>query len=303
MAKMMTPAIERAQKAAAKEKVKGSISPTRAAWHRLRRNRAAMIAGAIILVFVIFALFPAQIAPYGYDDQNYAVAFTAPCWEYPLGTDNLGRCILSRIIWGSRMSLIIGIVSVVIGLVLGGIVGAVAAFYGGRVDDVLMRIMDVFLAIPNMLLALAIAASLGTGLGNMLLAIAISNVPRFARIVRSSVMANKGMEFVEAATAIGASNGRLIFRHLLPNSLAPIIVQGTVGIASGILCACGLSFLGLGIQPPTAEWGMMLSSARQYIRGNWWMVTFPGLTIMLNIGCFNLLGDGLRDALDPRLKN
>ncbi len=303
MSKIITPAIERAEKARAKNKVNGSISPTRAAWHRLRKNKAAMIAGAVILVFLLFAIFPSQIAPYGYDDQNYSAAFTPPCKDYPLGTDNLGRDILSRIIWGSRMSLIIGIVSVVIGLALGIVIGAVAAFYGGKVDEVLMRLMDVFLAIPNMLLALAIAASLGTGLGNMLLAIAISNVPRFARIVRSSVLANKGMEFVEAATAIGASNMRLIFRHLLPNSLAPIIVQGTIGIASGILCACGLSFLGLGIQPPTAEWGMMLSSARQYIRGNWWMVTFPGLTIMLNIGCFNLLGDGLRDALDPRLKN
>ena len=256
----------------------------------------------MIVILLICAVFPAQLAPYGFDEQNYAVAFTAPYKEYPLGTDNLGRDILSRIIWGSRMSLIIGIVSVVVGLLLGGILGAVAAFYGGRVDDVIMRVMDVFLAIPNMLLALGIAASLGTGLWNLLLAIAISNVPRFARIVRSSVMTNKSMEFVEAATAIGASNGRLIFKHLLPNSLAPIIVQGTIGIASGILCACGLSFLGLGIQPPTAEWGMMLSSARQYIRSNWWMVTFPGITIMLAIGCFNLLGDGLRDALDPRMK-
>lgn len=303
MAKLVTPATERAMRAAEKNKRRGPVSPTRAAWRRLRKNKAAMAAGAIIIVFLLCALFPGQIAAYGYDDQNYAVAFTAPCKEFPLGTDNLGRDILSRIIWGSRMSMIIGIVSVVIGLLLGGILGAVAAFYGGRVDDVIMRIMDIFLAIPNMLLALGIAASLGTGLWNLLLAIAISNVPRFARIVRSSVMANKGMEFVEAATAIGASNNRLIFKHLLPNSLAPIIVQGTIGIASGILCACGLSFLGLGIQPPTAEWGMMLSSARQYIRSNWWMVTFPGVTIMLSIGCFNLLGDGLRDALDPRLKN
>ena len=302
MAKRITPATERAARIAAKERSTSPVSPAKAAWRRLRRNKAAMAAGVVIVILLICAVFPAQLAPYGFDEQNYAVAFTAPYKEYPLGTDNLGRDILSRIIWGSRMSLIIGIVSVVVGLLLGGILGAVAAFYGGRVDDVIMRVMDVFLAIPNMLLALGIAASLGTGLWNLLLAIAISNVPRFARIVRSSVMTNKSMEFVEAATAIGASNGRLIFKHLLPNSLAPIIVQGTIGIASGILCARGLSFLGLGIQPPTAEWGMMLSSARQYIRSNWWMVTFPGITIMLAIGCFNLLGDGLRDALDPRMK-
>ena len=296
MAKRITPATERAARIAAKERSTSPVSPAKAAWRRLRRNKAAMAAGVVIVILLICAVFPAQLAPYGFDEQNYAVAFTAPYKEYPLGTDNLGRDILTR------MSLIIGIVSVVVGLLLGGILGAVAAFYGGRVDDVIMRVMDVFLAIPNMLLALGIAASLGTGLWNLLLAIAISNVPRFARIVRSSVMTNKSMEFVEAATAIGASNGRLIFKHLLPNSLAPIIVQGTIGIASGILCACGLSFLGLGIQPPTAEWGMMLSSARQYIRSNWWMVTFPGITIMLAIGCFNLLGDGLRDALDPRMK-
>ena len=281
MAKRITPATERAARIAAKERSTSPVSPAKAAWRRLRRNKAAMAAGVVIVILLICAVFPAQLAPYGFDEQNYAVAFTAPYKEYPLGTDNLGRDILSRIIWGSRMSLIIGIVSVVVGLLLGGILGAVAAFYGGRVDDVIMRVM---------------------GLWNLLLAIAISNVPRFARIVRSSVMTNKSMEFVEAATAIGASNGRLIFKHLLPNSLAPIIVQGTIGIASGILCACGLSFLGLGIQPPTAEWGMMLSSARQYIRSNWWMVTFPGITIMLAIGCFNLLGDGLRDALDPRMK-
>ncbi len=302
MAKYVTPEIERVQKLNAKGKTHKKSSPMRDVLHRLLKNKAAVISAIILCVFVLFALFPSAFTPYEMDGQSYAEASMAPCAAHPLGTDNLGRDILTRIIWGSRMSLFIGVSAVALGLLIGGVIGAIAAFYGGLVDDILMRIMDVFLAIPNMLLALAIAASFGTGLWNMLLAIAISDVPRFARIIRSSILTVKGEEYIEAATSIGCSNKRLILKHMVPNALAPIIVQGTLGIAGAILCACGLSFLGIGIQPPTAEWGMMLSQARQYIRSCWWMVTFPGVTIMIAIGCFNLLGDGLRDALDPRLK-
>lgn len=298
---MMTPAMQKVMKRHQKGKVRKS-TPMRDVWHRLCKNKAALISGAILMVFVIFAIMPGVFTPYGMDEQNYADASMAPCAKHPLGTDNLGRDILTRIIWGSRMSLLIGISSILVALLIGGVIGALAAFYGGRVDDILMRIMDIFLAIPSMLLALAIAASFGSGLVNMLLAISISYVPRFARIIRSSILTVKENEFIEAATCIGASNGRLILHHMIPNALAPIIVQATLGIAGAILSACGLSFLGIGIQPPTAEWGMMLSQARQYIRSSWWMVTFPGVTIMIVIGCFNLLGDGLRDALDPRLK-
>jgi len=301
LAKMMTPAMEKVMKRQQKGKVRKS-TPMRDVWHRLMKNKAAVISAIILLVFLVFAIMPGVFTPYGMDEQNYSEASMAPCAKHPLGTDNLGRDILTRIIWGSRMSLLIGISSIVVAMLLGGVIGAIAAFYGGRVDDILMRIMDIFLAIPIMLLALAIAASFGAGLSNMLLAISISYVPRFARIIRSSILTVKEYEFIEAATCIGASNGRLIMHHMLPNALAPIIVQGTLGIAGAILSACGLSFLGIGIQPPTAEWGMMLSQARQYIRSCWWMVTFPGVTIMVVIGCFNLLGDGLRDALDPRLK-
>lgn len=302
MAKMMTPAMEKIIIKKQKGKMSKPVSPMRDVWRRLRQNKAAILSGIILLIFLIFGLFPGLFAPYEMDGQSYSEASSAPSLAHWLGTDNLGRDILSRIIYGARMSLLIGISAIVLALLVGGVFGCVAAFYGGRVDDILMRIMDVFLAIPNMLLALAIAASFGTGLWNMLLAISISYVPRYARIIRGAIMTVKEEEFIEAATSIGASNLRLILKHMLPNSLAPIIVQGTLGIAGAILCACGLSFLGIGIQPPTAEWGMMLAQARQYIRSCWWMVTFPGVTIMIAIGCFNLLGDGLRDALDPRLK-
>ncbi|MBQ6595848.1 MAG: ABC transporter permease [Clostridia bacterium] len=285
-----------------KKRVREYSSPGANAWHRLTQNRAAMISLGIMGVFLICALFPSVVAGYGYDDQNYAEAFMAPCRQHPFGTDNLGRDILSRIIWGARMSLFISITSVLVGLLIGGAFGATAAFFGGRVDDVIMRMLDVLLAIPSMLLAIGLAAAFGSGMFNLIMAIAISDVPRFARIVRSSIMTVKDNEYVQAAVSIGNGNLRLLLRHMLPNALAPIIVQGTLGIAGGILSTSGLSFLGLGIQPPTPEWGLMLSQARQYIRGNWWIVTFPGITIMVAIGAINLLGDGLRDALDPRLK-
>lgn len=281
---------------------RGPKSPGASAWHRLKQNRAAMISLAIIAVFVICALIPGVIARYGYDEQDYQNAFVAPCWEHPFGTDNLGRDVLSRIIWGSRMSLFISITSVVVGMLLGGTLGAIAAFFGGRTDDIIMRMLDILLAIPSMLMAIGLAAAFGSGMFNLIMAIAISDVPRFARIVRSSVMTVKDNEYVEAAVSIGNGNLRLLLKHMIPNSLAPIIVQGTLGIAGGILSTSGLSFLGLGIQPPTPEWGLMLSQARQFIRTNWWVVTFPGVTIMIAIGAINLLGDGLRDALDPRLK-
>ena len=302
MPKYVTPQMEKALQKRNKMGNRGPKSPGASAWHRLKQNRAAMISLAIIAVFVICALIPGVIARYGYDEQDYQNAFVAPCWEHPFGTDNLGRDVLSRIIWGSRMSLFISITSVVVGMLLGGTLGAIAAFFGGRTDDIIMRMLDILLAIPSMLMAIGLAAAFGSGMFNLIMAIAISDVPRFARIVRSSVMTVKDNEYVEAAVSIGNGNLRLLLKHMIPNSLAPIIVQGTLGIAGGILSTSGLSFLGLGIQPPTPEWGLMLSQARQFIRTNWWVVTFPGVTIMIAIGAINLLGDGLRDALDPRLK-
>lgn len=276
--------------------------PWRDGWKRLSRNKSAMISMSVIILFFILALFPQFIAPEHYDNQDYSRAFTAPCKEYPLGTDQFGRDMLSRLIWGARMSITVGVVSVLAALILGGIIGAIAGFYGGRLDNILMRIMDIILAIPSMLLAIAIAAALGGSLMNLMLAISISSIPTYARVVRGSVMTVKGVDFVEATRAVGASNRRLIFNHMLPNALAPIIVQATLGIASAIISACGLSYLGMGIQPPTPEWGSILSSSRQYIRNYPYLVVYPGLAIMLSVAAFNLFGDGLRDALDPRMK-
>ena len=272
-------------------------------WRRLRKNKAAMVGLVIILIMVFCAIFADVIAPYGYDDQNLREKMQFPNSQHLLGTDNFGRDILSRIIYGSRISLQVGLISVGVSIVVGGIFGAMAAFYGGKTDNIIMRAMDILMAIPGMLLAIAIAAALGPGLGNMMIAIGVGSVPGYARVVRASVLTVRDEEFVEAARSIGASDFRIIMRHIIPNALAPIIVQATLGVAGAILSCASLSFLGLGISPPTPEWGAMLSASRQYIRNYWYMSTFPGIAIMLTVYALNVLGDGLRDALDPRLKN
>ncbi|SKC36691.1 ABC transporter permease [Maledivibacter halophilus] len=277
--------------------------PWRDVWRRLRKNKLAMF-GLIVLILLSFcAIFANHIAPEGYDDQNLSRRFSFPNKENLLGTDNFGRDILSRMIYGSRVSLTVGFIAVGMAVVIGGGLGAVAAFYGNKVDNIIMRAMDILLAIPGMLLALSLAAALGPGLNNMMIAIGVGNIPSYARVVRASVLTVKEQEYVEAARSIGASDFRIIFGHIIPNAMAPIIVQATLGVAGAILSAAALSFLGLGIQPPYPEWGAMLSGARQYIRDYWYMTTFPGLMIMITIYCLNVLGDGLRDALDPRLKN
>lgn len=283
-----------------KEKKPGFLSDV---WMRLRQNKAAMI-GLLILAALIFcAVFADSIAPHGYDDQDLKKRFLAPCLEFPMGTDSYGRDILSRMIHGSRISLMVGLVSVTISAAAGIFLGAVAGFYGRTVDNLIMRAVDILLAIPSILLAISIAAALGSGLRNMMLAIAIGAIPNYCRIVRASILSVKDQEYVEAARAIGASDGRIILKHILPNCMAPIIVQATLGVASAILSAASLSFIGLGVQPPAPEWGAMLSAGRDYIRDYWWIVTFPGMAIMITIFALNLFGDGLRDALDPRLKD
>ncbi len=272
-------------------------------WQRLCKNKVAMFGLFVILFMIFVAIFADVLAPEGYDNQNYSIIAQPPSLEYPFGTDNLGRSILSRVIHGSRISLTVGLVSVTLSIVVGGVLGAIAAFYGGRTDNIIMRLLDIVMAIPGMLLAIAIAASLGPGLNNMMIAIGIGSVPGYARVVRASVLTVKDQEFVEAARSIGASDFRIILRHIIPNALAPIIVQATLGVAGAILSAASLSFLGLGITVPIPEWGAMLSSARDYIRTDWYMTIFPGAAIMLTVYSLNVLGDGLRDALDPRLKN
>lgn len=273
------------------------------AWHRLKKNKSAMFSLIILVVMIICAIFADYIAPYPYDLQDYDHTFEFPGKQHLLGTDNFGRDILSRIIYGSRVSLLVGFSSIIVAIIFGGLLGAVSGYYGGKMDNILMRAMDILMAIPGMLLAISLAAALKPGLVNLVIAIAISDIPGYARVVRASVLTIKDQEYIEAAQCIGASDSRIILKHILPNCLAPIIVQATLGMAGAILSASALSFLGLGIQPPTPEWGSMLSSARQYIRTYWHMTTFPGVAIMITIFALNVLGDGLRDALDPRLKN
>ena len=279
-------------------------SQWREVWRMLKKNKMALLGLGILVILVLLALFADVIADYDtvVIKQNLANRLKGPSAEHWLGTDEFGRDIFARLIHGARVSLKVGIIAVGISIVLGGILGALAGFYGGRIDNIIMRIMDVFLAVPSILLAIAIVSALGPSIINLMVAISISSVPSYARIVRASVLSIRDQEFVEAARAIGANNARIIFRHIIPNSLAPVIVQGTLGVASAILSTAGLSFIGLGIQPPAPEWGSMLSGGRQYLRYAWWVTTFPGVAIMITILSLNLLGDGLRDALDPRLK-
>ena len=273
-------------------------------WKNLKRNKMALFGLIILVIIVLLAIFADQIA--NYDQvvikQNLKMRLKPPSAQHWLGTDEFGRDIFARLIHGARVSLKVGLIAVGIAIVVGGFLGAIAGYYGDKLDNVIMRVMDIFLAVPSILLAIAIVSALGPNLLNLMIAVSISSIPRYARIVRASVLSIRDQEFVEAARAIGAGDARIIFRHIIPNSLAPVIVQGTLGVANAILSTAGLSFIGLGIHPPAPEWGSMLSGGRQYLRYAWWVTTFPGVAIMITILSLNLLGDGLRDALDPRLK-
>lgn len=274
----------------------------RDALRRLFRNKLAIIGMVILGLFVFCALFAPWIAPYDPIAQDVTRRREPPSWEHPFGMDEVGRDLLSRVIYGARVSLYVGVASVSLAIIAGTLIGAVSGYAGGWIDNVVMRIMDIMLAFPSLLLAIAIVAILGPGLLNMLYAIAFVSIPAYARIVRASVLAAKEMDYTLAARAIGCSSSRILFRHIMPNCLTPIIVQGTLGIATAILDAAGLSFLGLGAQPPTPEWGAMLGQGRGSVFTAPHVVIFPGLAIMLSVLGFNLLGDGLRDALDPRLR-
>ncbi|MCF6092398.1 ABC transporter permease [Microaerobacter geothermalis] len=279
-----------------------TVSPWYEGFHRLRKQKMALIGGTIIFVFVLVAIFAPLITTQPYDGSNLGNRLKPPSPEHWFGTDNLGRDIFTRVIYGARISLWVGFFSVMGSIIVGSFLGLMAGYYGRWVDMLVSRLFDIMLAFPSILLAIAIVAILGPGLGNALIAIAIVNIPNFGRLVRSKVLSVKEEEYVMAARAIGMKNWRIITHHVLPNSLTPIIVQGTLGIATAIIEAAALGFLGLGAQPPEPEWGKMLSDARQFMRLAPWTVIFPGLAIMLTVLGFNLLGDGLRDALDPKMK-
>lgn len=270
---------------------------------RLSKNKLALSGLIIILLLTLLAVFAPLIAPYGYAEQNLNAVYLSPCKEHLLGTDRLVRDILSRLIFGTRQSLRIGVLSVAIAAVLGTILGSIAGFYGGRTDNIIMRILDIYQSIPGMLLSIALAASLGPGVNNAIIAIGISTIPSYSRIIRASIMTVRDKEYIEAAIAINANDFRIITRHVLPNAFAPLIVEITMNIGNSILAAATLSFIGLGAQPPSPEWGAMLSEGKNFMRDYGYLVIYPGVCIMASVLSFNLLGDGLRDALDPRLKN
>jgi peptide/nickel transport system permease protein/dipeptide transport system permease protein len=276
---------------------------------QLWRNKTAVAGLIIIVTFVATAVFAPRLSPYDpldaslYDQLKPPVWHPTGTWEHILGTDDLGRDILSRLIWGARVSLVVAVVSVGIAFVLGTLLGALGGYYKGFRDSLIMRCMDILLAFPYILLAIVVVAYLGPSLRNAMIAIGITYVPRFARIVRGSVLEECEKDYVTAARAVGASDLRIIFSAILPNCLGPLIVQTTLSFASAVLDAAALSFLGLGAQPPTPEWGAMIAHSRSLILRASWVVTFPGVAILLAVLGFNLLGDGLRDALDPRLRD
>ncbi|MGQ0548249.1 MAG: ABC transporter permease [Armatimonadota bacterium] len=269
---------------------------------RLRRSRSAVLGGALLAGLIAAALAAPLLTPYEPLTMNPVDRLQPPNARHIFGTDVFGRDLATRILFGSRISLQTGLISVTIATLIGVPMGLVSGFYGGLVDRLLMRVVDLMLTFPGILLALIIIAILGPNLLNAMLAVGISASPTYARVVRAAVLSAKAQVYVEAARAIGCTNVRIMVRHILPNTIAPIIVLGTLGIAGAVIAAAALSYLGLGAQPPAPEWGALLSEGRNYLRVAWWITTFPGLAIMLAVLSINLLGDGLRDALDPRLR-
>ena len=276
---------------------------------QLRKNKTAMIGLGMLIVIFILCFGAPIFAPHNPTDVDLDRGLKPGFWAddglegYYLGTDNLGRDILSRMLYGGRITLSVGFVALGFALIIGTGLGLVAGYVGGKIDSILMRIADILFAYPALLLALVVAGTLGRGIDKAMLAIGIVYAPQMARIIRSSVLSIKEMEYIEAEHALGASNWRIVFKHVLPNSLAPLIVYSTLMLATAILDAAALGFLGVGAQPPSPEWGLSLSIARKYlVTGAWWAATFPGIAILLSVISLNMLGDGLRDALDPRLK-
>jgi peptide/nickel transport system permease protein len=269
---------------------------------RLSKNSSAVIGFVVAVLLALMAIFAPLIAPYPYAKQDLSHTRAAPSAQYIFGTDELGRDIFSRIVWGSRFSLSVGVLAVLMGTAVGMVFGALAGYFGGVVEDIIMRLTDVLQSIPGILLAISISVVLGPGLFNTLLALSVGGIPMSCRLLRASILGIRHQEYLEAATSINASTPRIILRHVIPNSFSSLLVSSTMSIGNVIMMAAMLSFIGLGVQPPTPEWGSMIAGGRSLLRSCPWMVTFPGIFIMLTVLALNMFGDGLRDALDPKLK-
>ncbi|WP_462408803.1 ABC transporter permease [Neobacillus sp. Marseille-QA0830] len=280
-----------------------AISPWREAWQSFYKNRLAVVGLVIVMFFILLAIIAPVIAPYSFKGQVLTERMQAPSSKHWFGTDDFGRDIFSRVIYGARISLWVGFFSVLGSVIIGTMLGIVAGYYGRWVDAIISRIFDIMLAFPSILLAIAVVAILGPSLENALIAIAVVNIPNFGRLVRSKVLSVKQEEYIMAAQAIGMKDSRILLRHILPNSISPVIVQATLAIATAIIEAAALGFLGMGAQAPTPEWGKMLSDSKNYLMQAPWTLFFPGMAIMLTVLGFNLMGDGLRDVLDPKMKH
>ncbi len=269
---------------------------------RFCRNRLAVAAFVFLVLLVLSAIFCDRLTPYDYDAQNLLEMSQPPSKAHPFGTDNFGRDILTRVLRGARVSLLVSVMAVAMSTAAAIILGALSGYYGGAVDNVIMRLMDILGSIPGMLLSMTVSAALGTGLVKTAIALAVASIAQMARQLRSSIMLMKNSEYIEAARAFGGSDWEIIFKHIIPNCLAPLIVQISLSLGSTIMAISGLSFLGLGVQPPTPEWGNMVAAGQDFIRKAPHIIIFPGLAVAATMLAFNLLGDGLRDALDPKMK-
>lgn len=298
---MMTGAIDIKKEAAPVQEK--AVGPWLEGWRSFKKSKVSLVGAGIVLFFILLAILGPYVAPQGVNEQDLSKRLLAPSSEHWFGTDDFGRDIFSRIIHGARISLWVGFFSVVLSVIVGSLLGIIAGYYGKWIDTVISRIFDIMLAFPSMLLAIAVVSVLGPSLQNALIAIAIINIPNFGRLIRSKVLSVKEEEYIVSAKAIGMRDSRILFSHILPNSMTPIIVQGTLAIATAIIEAAALGFLGLGAQAPAPEWGKMLADARKFLLNAPWTMIFPGLAIMLTVLGFNLMGDGLRDALDPKMKS
>lgn len=272
-------------------------------WNRFKVRKTSVFGMFLVIFLVIIVIFADVLSPYDYTAQDLDNALAFPSAEHWFGTDEYGRDIYSRVLHGGRISLLVAVMGCIISLVVGGAIGAIAGYFSGKVDAIIMRVVDVLMSIPNLLMAVMVSSLLGTGLIQTAIAVSIGGIASSARMLRSSVLSIRQSEYIEAAKAYNCSNSRIILTHIVPNCLAPLIVEGTLKIGGNMLMISSLSFIGLGVQVPYAEWGAMLNEGREYIRDFWPLITFPGIAIVLSMLGFNLFGDGLRDALDPRLKD